>query len=254
MLERIVGKKAAAPSTGTPDEVAAIPDAVAVKPVVATTDYWWNWWADYTETYQPDKQVSSTTIGDGSYVSLSQYPTLYRNPRTARATTGPSGTSVMECFAAGTPVTTLTGPVAIEKLQIGDRVLSQNADTGELAYKPVFGATIRPPVATVLISTTRGDIRATRGHPFWIVGQGWRMAKEVQIGDRLHSRLGSAEITAIKPESEQPVYNLSIADFGTYFVGDGQILVHDNTPRLPSPRCCRDSRPTGDEGDRPGWR
>jgi hypothetical protein len=140
----------------------------------------------------------------------------------------------MECFAAGTPVATLTGPVPIEKLQVGDRVLSQNADTGELAYKLVLGATIRPPVETALVTTTHGTFRATRGHPFWIVGQGWRMAKELQIGDRLHCLQGSATVTAISVQPNEKVYNLSVADYGTYFVGEGQILVHDNTPRVPT--------------------
>jgi len=242
VLERIIGKKkmatasATSASKGDADEAAAIPDDALVTTSSDVPQYWWNWWADYTETYQPDKQVSSITVGDSTYANQSTYPALYQNPysRATGSGTGSSSTSVMECFSAGTPVATQTGLIPIEKLQIGDAVLAQNPDTGELAFKPVIGATIRPPVETVLITTTRGEIRATRGHPFWIVGQGWRMAKEVQIGDRLHSRAGGAVITAIKALPAEQVYNLTVADFGTYFVGDGQILVHDNSPRLPS--------------------
>ena len=29
-------------------------------------------------------------------------------------------------------------------------------------------------------------------------------------------------------------YNLIVADFDSYFVGDSAILVHDNTPRQPT--------------------
>ena len=29
-------------------------------------------------------------------------------------------------------------------------------------------------------------------------------------------------------------YNLIVADFDSYFVGDAAILVHDNTPRQPT--------------------
>jgi hypothetical protein len=36
------------------------------------------------------------------------------------------------CFAAGTPVETLTGPRAIESVQIGDQVLSQDPGSGAL--------------------------------------------------------------------------------------------------------------------------
>ena len=34
--------------------------------------------------------------------------------------------------------------------------------------------------------------------------------------------------------SEAEAYNLVVADFNTYFVGETGILVHDNTPRLPT--------------------
>ena len=37
------------------------------------------------------------------------------------------------CLAAGTPIWTDAGPVSVEKIKVGDRVLSQDADTGELA-------------------------------------------------------------------------------------------------------------------------
>jgi len=49
-----------------------------------------------------------------------------------------------ECFVAGTPVWTVSGPVAIEKIRVGDLVLSQALDTGELAFQPVLQTTQRP--------------------------------------------------------------------------------------------------------------
>jgi intein/homing endonuclease len=112
--------------------------------------------------------------------------------------------------------------------------LAQDPDTGELAFKPVLGTTVRPPVEIVLITTTRGELRTTRGHPFWIVGKGWRMAKELDVGERIACLGGSATVTALTEQPPEPAYNLIVADFGTYFVGDGRILVHDNTPRLPT--------------------
>ena len=134
-------------------EADAIPDAAVAKPAVAVADAWWNWWADYTETYRPQKQISSTTYGDGSYANNSQLLSMYST--TATRGPGSGAAAFAECFVAGTPVATISGPVAIEKLQIGDRVLSQNAQTGELAFKAVLGATIRPPVETVLVTTSR---------------------------------------------------------------------------------------------------
>ncbi len=185
-------------------EVITVP-AVATS-IDADATFWWAWWDQYNEMYVPD-----------------------RSPQVIRRVISQS------CFSAGTKVVTAAGQIPIEKLEIGDRVLAQDADTGELAFKPVLGTTVRPPVEMVLVTTTRGELRTTRGHPFWIVGKGWRMAKELQVGDRLVSLGGSATVTALAKQPPEPAYNLIVADFGTYFVGDGRILVHDNTPRLPTP-------------------
>ena len=48
------------------------------------------------------------------------------------------------CFAPGTKVWTMTGRRPIEGIKIGDCVLAQDVESGELAYKPVLGVTIRP--------------------------------------------------------------------------------------------------------------
>ncbi|HEY2146358.1 MAG TPA: polymorphic toxin-type HINT domain-containing protein, partial [Pirellulales bacterium] len=223
------GKASAGESNAaSADETAVIPETTPAKPASSTSDAWWNWWADYTETYQPQKPLDSTTYDSGTYANRSQLLSVYGGGSSRLSSAS------AECFAAGTPVATLTGPMVIEKLSIGDRVLAQNPDTGELGYKTVTAMTVRPPTETVLVRTTRGEIRASRGHPFWIVGKGWRMAKELEVGDRLHCLEGSARVAAIDAQPTEKVYNLTVADFGTYFVGQGQVLVHDNTPRLPT--------------------
>jgi hypothetical protein len=239
VLEQVTGMKSdVAERTGkvsagksdaaSADETAVIPESTPAKPASSTADAWWNWWSDYTETYQPEKPLDSTTYDSGSYANRSQLLSVYGGGSSRLSS------SSAECFAAGTPIATLTGPTGIEKLSIGDRVLSQNPNTGELAYKIVTAMTVRPPTETVLVRTTRGEIRASRGHPFWIVGKGWRMAKELEVGDRLHCLEGSARVMAIDQQPTEKVYNLTVADFGTYFVGQGQVLVHDNSPRLPT--------------------
>ncbi len=135
-----------------------------------------------------------------------------------------------ECFSAGTPVQTITGPVAIEALKPGDRVLSQNVETGELAYQAVRGVTLRPAVPLVEIEAGGEKIRATRGHPFWVNGQGWVMAKPLQVGQYLHSPDGPLKVERIGEQPAREAYNLVVSDFATYFVGPQKILVHDNQP------------------------
>jgi hypothetical protein len=68
----------------------------------------------------------------------------------------------------------------------------------------------------------------------WVDGVGWRMAKELDDGAILHSVTGTTRVEKIEPASEAETYNLVIADFNTYFVGESGILVHDNTPRRPT--------------------
>ncbi len=60
------------------------------------------------------------------------------------------------------------------------------------------------------------------------------MAKELKKGSRLHGLGGGSEITSVEPDGEAEAYNLVVADLGTYFVGDRGLLVHDNTPRVPT--------------------
>ncbi|HEY3391930.1 MAG TPA: polymorphic toxin-type HINT domain-containing protein, partial [Lacipirellulaceae bacterium] len=175
---------------------------------------WWNWWSEHNE-YDLSQERPVYESSETSYELL---------PSPQRC----------ECFAAGTPVWTKTGQQPIETLEIGDLVLAQNVDTGELAYKPVLVRTIRPPSPILKISFGGEELRATRGHPFWVSGVGWRMAKEVASGAVLHCVTCAPRIEAIEPAGEARAYNLVVADFNTYFVGDSGILVHDNTRRKPT--------------------
>ena len=70
------------------------------------------------------------------------------NRRTTTITqpgTFPGSSLPISCFAPGTKVWTLTGRMPIGQIKIGDRVLAQNVESGELAYKPVLAVTTRPP-------------------------------------------------------------------------------------------------------------
>ena len=50
----------------------------------------------------------------------------------------------------------------------------------------------------------------------------------------LHGVSGSSTIRSVKMVGEAEAYNLIVADFSTYFVGESGILVHDNTQRNPT--------------------
>jgi hypothetical protein len=175
---------------------------------------WWDWWQDHTEYYRAEKRP------------------VYETQDVSQAYVVP--VEQKECFARGTPVWTKTGRRPIESLEIGELVLSQNVDTGELAYRPIIGRTVRPPSEILKLDFGGEEIQATRGHLFWLTGGGWQMAKELKDDSVLHCIAGSARLKAVKSSGQGEAYNLIVAEFSTYFVGESGLLTHDNTPRMPT--------------------
>jgi hypothetical protein len=189
---------------------------------------WWSWWQDHNEYYASedhpvDHQYYSGT--DNFYSSAPTYETRFP---------APPRPPNMSCFAKGTLVWTKTGQRAIETLELGELILSQNVDTGELSYKPLIGRTVRPPSEILSVKVREEEIRTTLGHPFWVAGAGWQMAKELKDGAILHGVTGSARLNSVRSSDQAEAYNLVVADFSTYFVGESGLLVHDNTPRTPT--------------------
>lgn len=136
-----------------------------------------------------------------------------------------------ECFVAGTPVITDLGPKAIETIKPGDRVLAQDIQSGELKYQPILQTTVRPPSPIVEIRCAGSEpISAAAGHPFWVVGKGWQIARFLKPGDRLRTTRGSVTVDSAEGKPAVEAYNLVVDGLHTYFVGDGQMLVHDNAP------------------------
>ncbi len=233
VLEQVTGYSTARKDDHT-DADEAIPDEADAQYKSSSADRWWDWWAEYNGSNPPVKQIDVRTYSrESSAASLN--PTQYVTSRQGyNSTTGQLVQLQHSCFAAGTVVTTSLGAVAIENVRIGDRVLAQDQDTGELSYKPVLATSKSPPGKLLRVATSRGSLSLTPGHPFWLEGKGWRMAKDLAVGDRIHCLGGSAEVTGIERQNGEPVYNLNVADFGTYFVGTGHLLVHDFTPRVPT--------------------
>ncbi|MFY7939279.1 MAG: polymorphic toxin-type HINT domain-containing protein, partial [Burkholderiaceae bacterium] len=101
------------------------------------------------------------------------------------------------CFAAGTLVHTKEGLKPIEKIQVGDWVLSKPENGGERAYKRVLKTFAHEPQRVLLaqylvpgqnvealISKAQPikveKLVTTPGHPFWIKERGWTAAIKIQ--------------------------------------------------------------------------
>ncbi|MDZ4684690.1 MAG: polymorphic toxin-type HINT domain-containing protein, partial [Planctomycetaceae bacterium] len=185
---------------------------------------WWAWWAEATGVEVA--LLKQTVAGNSTKPVVEiQEIEIVNNP-VVRV-----GTS---CLPAGTPIHTELGPKPIETIQIGDRVLAKDIDTGELAYRPVLRTTVRSPQPLVKLSFRTETIQATRGHHFWVSGQGWRMARELRPGDRLHGLHGTVSVTDTATGDTAAVYNLVVDRANTYFVGDALVLSHDVTSPAPT--------------------
>lgn len=179
---------------------------------------WWGYWSRY-QGFEPYEERQVTRYYDFDTSNRFVVSPYALQPRRC------------ECFVAGTPVWTKTGRKPIETVQAGDFVLAKDTETGELAFRAVLATTIRQPSPMLRVEVGPETIVSTVGHPFWVLGQGWRMAKRLAVGDRVATVEGPATIEAVASTEDAEAYNLVVEGFGDYFVGESGVLVHDNTPR-----------------------
>jgi hypothetical protein len=138
------------------------------------------------------------------------------------------------CFMEGTPVWTQEGMRPIETIAVGDMVLAQHPETGEIAFRPVLEKTLGPPTQTVAIGLPNETIVATLGHRFWVEQRGWEMAKVLEPEMYLHAITTSLPIESLNPGQRLRCHNMVVEGFHTYFVGRSQVLVHDKTCPQPT--------------------
>ena len=198
----------------------------------ASPQEWWEWW---------DEQNSVVRQGDKQTRTLqsSTQRTVVDQPTFGVQTGSPLGQGPLrqtfECFAAGTPVFTLTGFVEIEKIKVGDLVLAQNVESGELAFKPVFRASVRPSEPLCDVQVGNLTFHATRGHPLWVSGNGWVKVGNLKSGMQVHALSGTMPVLSVDgAAAAAETFNLIVADFHTYFVGEDRVLSHDLSSQRPT--------------------
>ncbi len=193
---------------------------------------WWQWWDDRNEVYSASGKPINTSYAfrSASVVALPPPPRALPADRSSYRERHKK-----DCLAGGTPILTQCGPVAVERVRIGDLVLAQHPDTGEVSLQPVLRTTFREPENLIRIQVGEETLRASGGHPFWVSGQGWTRARELKPGMRLHGLSEAAEVRDVHVEDKaMRSFNLVVANFHSYFVGPGRILSHDNSVTEPT--------------------
>jgi hypothetical protein len=217
----------------------------------------WASWASLNELYSPEKAKFRSY---DEFTSVYAYPQLkpmyaeeeaegdgtrspeggtiapspeaaWRNPASPRRNLTRNRTC--ECFVPGTPVWTPRGPRPIESIAVGDLVLAQNPESGELAFRAVLETTLGPPSRVMSLRLPKETISTTLGHRFWVNRRGWTMAKSLQESAELHGLQGPVRLEAVLKAEDVPCHNLVVDEFHTYFVGASQILVHDKGCPIP---------------------
>ena len=135
---------------------------------------------------------------------------------------------VFACFPAGTLIQTQHGTKSIEDIQIGDLVWAYDEDTDTTALQPVVDIMENETDHTISLYTETEVIETTALHPFY-TQDGWKDASELQTGDQIKTQ--SHEIIEIKDTKfnyePKKVYNFTVGNFHTYFVGVLAWLVHN---------------------------
>ncbi|MFJ6984225.1 MULTISPECIES: polymorphic toxin-type HINT domain-containing protein [unclassified Streptomyces] len=130
----------------------------------------------------------------------------------------------------------------IEDIEIGDKVLATDAETGKTEVQTVT-AEIAGTGAKHLVKVTvdtdgkkgteTASVTATDGHPFWVPELAeWIDATDLTPGEWLRTSSGTLiQITAVERWTQQSrVHNLTVSDLHSYYVLAGQtpVLVHNS--------------------------
>ena len=141
------------------------------------------------------------------------------------------------CFAAGTMVHTDHGDVPIERIRVGDMVLSRSRTTGEQEYKRVTALTAqhRDKLIELRVEGEPEPLRPAVDHPLWVLRApsqqpAWIVADSMRAGDLVLDLKGEwHKVVSVKPlEGLQTVYNFEVDDNHDYFVGTTGFLVHND--------------------------
>ncbi|HUY56151.1 MAG TPA: polymorphic toxin-type HINT domain-containing protein [Candidatus Nanopelagicaceae bacterium] len=131
---------------------------------------------------------------------------------------------------------TATGSTAIDRLRVGDVILSENPTSGKVEperIQAVIDDGVKPLIALDL--SDGSTLRVTASHAFWVDGgsglrgAGWLEAGQLQPGDHLRTVRG-AEVMVLRVRwnvGNAEVYTLTVATDHTFFVGSDGVLVHN---------------------------
>ena len=120
----------------------------------------------------------------------------------------------------------------ISKIEIGDRVLAEDPETGERGPRKVTHLWVHNDTL-VDLEVGNAVVSTTEDHPFWnATDTEWQRADVLDVGDQVLSADGRVLLVGgidLSTAASGSAYNLTVDDIHTYFIqiGDGEALVHN---------------------------
>jgi hypothetical protein len=139
------------------------------------------------------------------------------------------GACALNSFDADTPVTTPNGPKPISTVKVGDTVLAYHEALDETGTYTVTDIISHQDQVTVDLTIAGERVDTTPEHAFFTEEKGWVPAQDLEVGMhvlRLDGTSGVVQSVLLVQQPER-MYNLSVAEAHTFFVGDGAWLVHN---------------------------
>jgi hypothetical protein len=138
---------------------------------------------------------------------------------------GPTG-----CFVEGTEV--LMADMTqkpIEKISVDDVVLSRHEKTGLMAGRRVSKVFVHEVNSVLNFTLLSGEtIGTTEAHRFALGAGNFSPARSIDVGARLSTEASTTELLGREiVRSRTKVYNFTVEEFNTYFVGKERVWVHN---------------------------
>ena len=176
---------------------------------------------------------ATCTADDDKSTSSTRY---YKVTSSSSGGSSSGGTSSGSgCFLPGTKVLTINGYKSIDKILVGDYVLSYNVKTKKNEYKKVtyLFTYINELEDLYTITIDNKELNVTEYHNFYVFDKDRNYkgiaAKDIKIGDVVKYADGSYhKVTNIKhTKKRNTVHNLEVEGNHNYYVGDMSVLVHN---------------------------
>jgi hypothetical protein len=176
----------------------------------------------------------NTRVGDDIGDNTRVGDDVADDARVADDTNGPVCDISTNSFTGDTLVSTTEGDKPIAEIEVGDIVLAYNEETGEIGEYPVTAVWSHDDDNLLTLTIDDEVIITTTDHPFYTTDGEWIAAGDLQIGTEVYSADGTHGIidAVVITDGTAWVYNLTVDEAHTYFVGDGAWLVHNECPPL----------------------